>query len=192
MSSDSFLSTEEVLDYLQVNVRTVYRLVKAGKIQATRVGRQWRFRRSDVDAFLARGTSGRRRSAGPARVLVVDDEDSVRRVIATALIEAHYEVDVASDGAAAIELLRTREYDLLMTDLSMPRVGGLGVIREARRRLGLELPIVIITGKSTEASAIEAINLGVSGYLIKPARPPQITRIAARLTSGQPIAAGDA
>src|SRR4029453_17086381 len=49
---EGFLTTEEVLDYLQVNLRTVYRLIKAGKIPAVRVGRQWRFRKNDIDAWL--------------------------------------------------------------------------------------------------------------------------------------------
>src|SRR6187397_1260823 len=49
---DIFLTTEEVLEYLQVNLRTVYRLIKAGKIPAVRVGRQWRFRKRDIDAWL--------------------------------------------------------------------------------------------------------------------------------------------
>ena len=49
---ESFLTTEEVLEYLQVNLRTVYRLIKAGRIPAVRVGRQWRFRKRDIDAWL--------------------------------------------------------------------------------------------------------------------------------------------
>ena len=49
---DVFLTTEEVLEYLQVNLRTVYRLIKAGKIPAVRVGRQWRFRKADIDLWL--------------------------------------------------------------------------------------------------------------------------------------------
>src|SRR5215212_3628371 len=49
---EGFLTTEEVLEYLQVNLRTVYRLIKAGKIPAVRVGRQWRFRKRDIDAWL--------------------------------------------------------------------------------------------------------------------------------------------
>ena len=49
---ESFLTTEEVLEYLQVNLRTVYRLIKAGKIPAVRVGRQWRFRKVDLDVWL--------------------------------------------------------------------------------------------------------------------------------------------
>ena len=52
MMDETFLTTEEVLEYLQVNLRTVYRLIKAGKIPAVRVGRQWRFRKRDIDAWL--------------------------------------------------------------------------------------------------------------------------------------------
>ena len=48
MMDESFLTTEEVLEYLQVNLRTVYRLIKAGRIPAVRVGRQWRFRKRDI------------------------------------------------------------------------------------------------------------------------------------------------
>src|SRR5688572_32904782 len=51
-NDEIFLTTEEVLEYLQVNLRTVYRLIKAGKIPAVRVGRQWRFRKRDIDAWL--------------------------------------------------------------------------------------------------------------------------------------------
>ncbi len=52
MVDEAFLTTDEVLDYLHVNLRTVYRLIKAGKIPAVRVGRQWRFRKTDIDAWL--------------------------------------------------------------------------------------------------------------------------------------------
>ncbi len=66
---DTFLTTEEVLDYLQVNLRTVYRLIKAGKIPAVRVGRQWRFKRADLDAWLEgqRSRKSRTRRRGAAR-----------------------------------------------------------------------------------------------------------------------------
>ena len=52
MKDTSFLSTEQVVDYLQVGVLTVYRLIKAGTLPAVRVGRQWRFRKHDIDAWL--------------------------------------------------------------------------------------------------------------------------------------------
>ena len=92
---------------------------------------------------------------------------------------AEYEVDLAHDGRSALERLRLIPYDLLITDLRMPGVDGLTVIREARR-LKADLPVIIITGYSTEASAIEAINLGVQGYLTKPFRVPRVLNAAAK------------
>ena len=83
------------------------------------------------------------------------------------------------DGRAAIERLRLGHYDLLIADLKMPGVDGLSLIREAKR-LKADLPVIIITGFSTESSAIEAVNLGVAGYLTKPFRVPQVLAAAAR------------
>jgi excisionase family DNA binding protein len=187
---EAFLTTEEVLEYLQVTQRTVYRLIKAGRIPAVRVGRQWRFRKQDVDRWLesqqgrasrasavvagVRATPDRR-----ARILVVDDEAGIRELLSKTLALAEYEVDLAPGGQEALERLRGFHYDLLITDLKMPGVDGLTLIREAHRFLP-QLPIIIITGFSTEASAIEAINLGVNGYLTKPFRVPKVLSVAAK------------
>jgi excisionase family DNA binding protein len=191
-TDEVFLTTEEVLEYLQVNLRTVYRLIKAGKIPAVRVGRQWRFRKRDIDAWL---DSQRSRSssdvlpAAPAtasrdsrqRVLVVDDEASIRDLLAKTLALAEYEVDTAGDGSAALDRLRERRgsYDLMIADLRMPGMDGLTLIREVKQ-INANLPIIIITGFSTESSAIEAVNLGVAGYLTKPFRVPQVLAAAAK------------
>jgi excisionase family DNA binding protein len=199
MIDETFLTTEEVLEYLQVNLRTVYRLIKAGKIPAVRVGRQWRFRKRDIDAWLdsqrPRGAArpaattpsppqGPAPSARPAapvrpRVLVVDDEASIRDLLAKTLALAEYDVDVAPDGRSALERMRLYPYDLLIADLKMPGMDGLTVIREAKRYKA-DLPVIIITGFSTESSAIEAVNLGVAGYLTKPFRVPQVLAAAAK------------
>jgi excisionase family DNA binding protein len=192
MIEESFLTTEEVLEYLQVNLRTVYRLIKAGKIPAVRVGRQWRFRKRDIDAWLeTQRPRGSRGAQSPAprttaaasgarpRVLVVDDEATIRDLLSKTLALAEYDVDLAPDGRTALERLRVIPYDLLITDLKMPGVDGLTVIREARR-LKADLPVIIITGFSNEASAIEAVNLGVSGYLTKPFRVPRVLAAASK------------
>jgi excisionase family DNA binding protein len=194
MIDETFLTTEEVLEYLQVNLRTVYRLIKAGKIPAVRVGRQWRFRKRDIDAWLdsqrARGTTVRSTAAPAAatrplatgerpRILVVDDEASIRDLLSKTLALAEYDVDVAPDGRSALDRLRLYPYDLLIADLKMPGMDGLTVIREAKRYKA-DLPVIIITGYSTESSAIEAVNLGVAGYLTKPFRVPQVLAAAAR------------
>ena len=200
MIDETFLTTEEVLEYLQVNLRTVYRLIKAGKIPAVRVGRQWRFRKRDIDAWLdtqrPRGGAARPapavtsmplmavspRTASPnarPRVLVVDDEASIRDLLSKTLALAEYDVDTAPDGRTALERMRLYPYDLLIADLKMPGMDGLTVIREAKRYKA-DLAVIIITGFSTEASAIEAVNLGVSGYLTKPFRVPQVLAAAAK------------
>ncbi len=192
--NESFLTTEEVLEYLQVNLRTVYRLIKAGKIPAVRIGRQWRFRKSDIDAWLANQqtslspapatpretetatiTSGRDRP----KVLVVDDEASIRDLLAKTLALADYDVDVAANGQVALEQVRLNGYSLLITDLKMPGLDGLSVISEARR-IDSRLPVIVITGYSSESTAIEAANLGVSGYLTKPFKVPKVLEVAAR------------
>jgi excisionase family DNA binding protein len=191
---DIFLTTAEVIDYLHVNLRTVYRLLKAGKLPAVRVGRQWRFRKADVDRWLEGRPSAERpvpteapataTAAGPApggrpRVLVADDEEAIRELLAKTLALAEYDVRTVPDGQAAVDLLRARPFELLITDLRMPGLDGLALIREARR-LYPHLPVVIITGFSSESSAIEAINLGVAGYLTKPFRVAKVLAVAAQ------------
>jgi excisionase family DNA binding protein len=200
---DVFLTTEEVLAYLQVNLRTVYRLIKAGKIPAVRVGRQWRFRKRDIDAWLdsqraapapqAMAPQGMAQQAtaqqppsqaarnGCHRVLVVDDESSIREMLSKTLALAEYEVDTAPDAIAALDMLRVSKanYDLLIADLKMPGMDGLTLIRQVKQ-LRSGLPVIIITGFSTESSAIEAINLGVCAYLTKPFRVPQVLAAAAK------------
>ena len=212
MQTDGYLTTEEVLDYLQVNLRTVYRLIKAGKIPAVRVGRQWRFRKTDIDAWLqtqraggsdavdvrtltepppaerveTRATrTGERPKGRRPRVLVADDEEGIRDLLRKTLQLAEYDVDVAEDGRAALERLRVKRYDLLITDLRMPGMDGLTLIRDVRR-LRADLPVIIITGYSTEATAIEAIDLGVQGYLTKPFRVPRVLTAAAKAL-GEPV-----
>jgi excisionase family DNA binding protein len=185
-TDDVFMTAEEVLEYLQVNLRTVYRLARAGKIPAVRVGRQWRFKRRDIDAWL--GSQGARGSSpspsgsaadlrGGHRILVVDDESTIRDMLSRTL--SQYEVETVSDAAAALELLRVSNvpYHLLIADLKMPGMDGLSLIRKARE-LRAGLPIIIITGFSTESSAIEAVNLGVAGYLTKPFHMPQVVAAA--------------
>ena len=193
---DTFLTTEEVLAYLQVNLRTVYRLIKAGKIPAVRVGRQWRFRKGDIDAWLdsQRPRSGRAAAAlatpapravsGRPRILVVDDEASIRDLLSKTLALADYDVDTSPDGRSALERMRMYPYDLLIVDLKMPGMDGLAVVREARR-MKADLPVIVITGYSTEAAAIEALNLGVTSYLTKPFKVSQVLANAAK-AMGEP------
>jgi excisionase family DNA binding protein len=184
MNDDHFLTTDEAVDYLQINHRTLYRLLKVGGIPAVRVGRQWRFRTRDIDAWAAARQRDRTTSGARVRVLVVDDDPSVSKYIGEALSMADYDVDFADNGERALVALEETSYGLLVTDLKMPGMDGLTLIREARRR-AFDLPVVIITGQSTEQSAIDAINLGVTGYLLKPFTPQMVLTVAARALGSQ-------
>ena len=188
---EAFLTTDEVLAYLQVNLRTVYRLIDAGQLPAVRVGRQWRFRRKDIDAWLDQRQPALRAAAAPTaagtgpagpgrRILVVDPDGASRDVVAGALRAAGHTVDTAPDGEMAAKRLSQHAYDLVVSELRVPGLDAFAVIREARRTTP-GLRVMIVTGQSTEATAIEALNFGVGGYLVKPSRPLEIVATAARL-----------
>src|ERR1044072_3612326 len=115
MIDETVLTTEEVLEYLQVNLRTVYRLIKAGKIPAVRVGRQWRFRKRDIDSWLesqrpsavtAVSPPPQQRAPAPRatgrRVLIVDDEASSRELLSKTLALGDYTVEAVADGNTAL------------------------------------------------------------------------------------------
>jgi excisionase family DNA binding protein len=183
---EPLLTLEEVVVYLRVHPRTVYRLVHSGEIPAVRVGRQWRIRRSALDAWLERRVDDKgqvdaavepaptpAQDRGPRRVLIVDDDEAVRRLLARVLGPPTHQTDAVSDGQTAIDHLRVERYDVLIVDLQMPGVSGMDVIRVAKG-LTPDMPVIIITGHSSEASAIDALNLGVKAYLTKPFRARQV------------------
>lgn len=188
LDSDAFLTTDDVLAYLQINLRTVYRLIDAGKLPAVRVGRQWRFRRRDLDAWLdqqrlastAPGPPPATASAGPRRVLVVDPDGTARDVAASALRSAGHTVDTAPDGVVGASRLGATVYDLVITELKLPALDAFAMIREGRRHAP-DLRVLVVTGHSTEAAAIEALNFGVTGYLVKPVRAAEIVATATRV-----------
>ncbi len=142
-------------------------------------------------AKTATAAARRRAAAAPRaanerpRILVVDDESSIRDLLAKTLSLSDYDVDTAADGRAALERLRLYVYDLLIVDLKMPGIDGLTVIREAKR-LKADIPVIVITGFSTESAAIEALNLGVTSYLTKPFRVPQVLAAAAKAIGDAP------
>lgn len=185
---EAFLTTEEVLGYLQVNLRTVYRLIDAGKLPAVRVGRQWRFRRRDIDRWLDRqhqvgpggGPAPATRPHAARRVLVVDPDGATREMIAAALRAAGHTVDTAPDGVVAADRLGATDYDLVVSELRVPALDAFAVIREGRRR-NPALRALVVTAYSSEGAAIEALNFGVGGYLVKPVRATEVVAAAARV-----------
>ncbi|MDQ3335189.1 MAG: sigma-54 dependent transcriptional regulator [Myxococcota bacterium] len=100
-----------------------------------------------------------------ARVLVVDDEPAIRFALVEMLSDRGFEVVEAPDGASALSLLA--DVDVVLTDLAMPGLDGLGLLREARRRVP-GVPVIVLTARGSEKSAVEAMKAGAEDYLTKP------------------------
>jgi EAL domain-containing protein (putative c-di-GMP-specific phosphodiesterase class I) len=100
-------------------------------------------------------------------VLVVDDEDGVRRVFSRVLVRAGFRVTEAADGVAALSLLSTNHYDVLLSDINMPTLSGVALLAAVRKR-SLTTQVVLATGNPTIETAMGAVELGAVRYLAKP------------------------
>ena len=101
------------------------------------------------------------------RVLVVDDEPSIRRFLKTSLAAHRYEVLEAESGAEALAMLRRNAVDVLVLDLGLPGKDGFEVIRELREA-GSALPIIVLSVRADEAGKVKALDLGADDYVTKP------------------------
>jgi two-component system response regulator PilR (NtrC family) len=102
----------------------------------------------------------------PTRVLVVDDERSMRELLSIVLKRDGYEVLAAEDGARAIELLKKQRVDILITDIRMPQMSGVDVLREAKR-IDPEIISIVMTAFASTDTAVEALRLGAADYVHK-------------------------
>ena len=117
-------------------------------------------------------------SAG--RILVVDDEPQIRRIMRTTLAGAGYEVEDAKTGEEALEKLRDYHPDLILLDMNMPGMGGLAACREIRAGTGVG--IIMLTVRNTEADKVEALDAGADDFVNKPFSTPELlARIRAAL-----------
>ena len=113
-----------------------------------------------------------------SRILVVDDEEGLREYVAEVLEDEGYEVDRASDGLEAQALLGRRSYALVLSDLKMPRMGGLELVRWLRAEQP-EVEVVVLTAHGSVETAVEAMKLGVFDFLQKPIDSPAALRLLA-------------
>ncbi|HEU4939496.1 MAG TPA: sigma-54 dependent transcriptional regulator [Vicinamibacterales bacterium] len=102
----------------------------------------------------------------PARVLVVDDERSMRELLSIVLRRDGYDVLIAEDGAAGLELLKRERVDILITDIRMPQMNGVDLLREAKR-IAPDIVSIVMTAFATTETAVEALRLGAADYVTK-------------------------
>jgi len=101
-----------------------------------------------------------------ARILVVDDEPQIGRLLTTSLGARGYEVAVASDGQAALDMAASWRPDLILLDLGLPTIAGLDVCRQLRA--WSQVPIIVLTVRDAEQDKVAALDLGADDYLTKP------------------------
>jgi two-component system, OmpR family, KDP operon response regulator KdpE len=101
-----------------------------------------------------------------SRILVVDDEPGIRKVVRDGLERAGHEVETAVDGEEALGFLEEKEFDLVVTDLAMPKKGGLELVREIRRTS--PVPILALTVRHEEREKVRLLDAGADDYVTKP------------------------
>jgi two-component system response regulator AtoC len=106
-------------------------------------------------------------------ILIADDEESIRHLLTVLLQERGYEVRAVSDGDEALRELQARDYDALVTDVRMPKVDGLQLVRSAQAA-SPETTIIVMRAYGSHDLAIEAMKAGAYDYLGKPFRPDEV------------------
>lgn len=126
------------------------------------------------------------------RILVVDDEPQITRVLRTSLAAQGYDIRVANNGETALEIMKDWTPDLVITDLAMPNMDGLELCRKLRS--GSQVPIIVLSVKSEERTKVKALDLGADDYVTKPfAIGELLARVRAnlrRVPAGEPSSGG--
>src|SRR5882672_11237676 len=109
-------------------------------------------------------------SLTPNRVLLVDDEPGMLQMLKTVLRQYGFVTEEAGDGRDAMELLGKRPFDVIVSDVNMPRYPGLEFLRSVREK-DPDIPVIMMTGKPTVEASSRALEYGAFRYLIKPVMP---------------------
>jgi len=116
-----------------------------------------------------------------AKILIIEDEEAIRRVLNKILAREGYEVDEAVDGVEGVSKIKSGDYDVVLCDIKMPRKDGVEVLQEAKK-INPELPFVMISGHGDLDTAVQSMRLGAYDYIQK---PPDLNRLLTTLRNAQ-------
>ena len=105
------------------------------------------------------------------KILLAEDDQLLRKSLAYFLTNSGYTITEITNGVDAVEALRKEEFDLIITDLNMPYVGGMEIINVVRNELHRSTPIIMLTSSGIETTELEAFSLGASEFVSKPFSP---------------------
>jgi excisionase family DNA binding protein len=171
------LTTKEVASYLKLRPETVLRGVKKGEIPAIKVGGHFRFDRTQIDEWL------RNNSTLKKRILIVDDDEPIRRLFKETLEKNNYHVVTSDSGIKALQLVKNWNFDLIFLDLKMPDMDGVETFRRIRRT-NKSVSVVIITGYATSELLQRALKQAPFGVMKKPFGAKDILRSTENFLSG--------
>lgn len=114
------------------------------------------------------------------RILIVDDEENMLKMLKTFFEEKEYKCFTANSGKEAIEIIESNQIDLVITDMKMPEMDGLELLRIIKEKHN-DISAVIMTGFAEEYTTTEALNLGADGYITKPFRNKELLLILKRI-----------
>jgi DNA-binding NtrC family response regulator len=121
------------------------------------------------------------------KLLVVDDEKNLRLVVQKEMTRQGHDVECAEDGEAAWSMIEEQDFDVLLCDINMPRLDGLGLLRRTRERSHNPPEVIMLTGQATVESAIEAMKLGAYDYLTKPYRIGELSALVTAAAEKQQL-----
>jgi DNA-binding NtrC family response regulator len=122
-----------------------------------------------------------------AKLLVVDDEKNLRLVVQKEMARQGHDVDCAEDGEVAWQMLEEQDFDVILCDINMPRLDGIGLLRRTRERSQNPPEVIMLTGQATVETAIEAMKLGAYDYLTKPYRIGELSALVTAAAEKQQL-----
>jgi excisionase family DNA binding protein len=165
------MTTKEAAEYLKLNYMTVYKLSQRGRIPASKIGGNWRFRKDLLDDWLAKQAT-----VVEGTVLVVDDDPEVREILSEVISRKGFKVTTAESGELALKEMEKQHFDLIFLDLVLPGMSGvdaLGAIKEKDKKA----VVVIVTGHGDDPIALDAMSLGPLFLIRKPFRTSDIVEV---------------
>jgi excisionase family DNA binding protein len=172
-----WLTLGQAAKYLGMAQSTIRKWSDTGRLPAFYTpGGHRRYRRADLDEFLARGGSAApRRAEGRRLILIVDDDARLREFIRVNLEMEGYAVREAGSAQEGLDALEEESPDLILLDVMMPQVDGWEMLRRVQERHGVgAIPVIMFSGKVDEESLRTATSRGAQGFIGKPFNPQQL------------------
>lgn len=165
------MTTKEAAEYLKLNYMTVYKLSQRGRIPASKIGGNWRFRKDLLDDWLAKQAT-----VIEGIVLIVDDDPEIREILKEVITRKGFKVITAESGELALEEMGKQHFDLIFLDLVLPGMSGVDALAAIKEK-DKKAVVVIVTGYGDDPIALDAMSLGPLFLIRKPFRTSDIVEV---------------